>query len=127
MAKPALRTKSIGTKVSDEEYAQMEAQATARQLTVSEWCREVLLASVNGGRVEPRGESPTVLAEVQALRAIVLNLFYAVLRGETITEERMEQIIQWADQRSRPRNGWRKLEENSEPGLGTREGGWQLA
>jgi hypothetical protein len=95
MSKPTLRTKSIGTKVSDDEYAQMEAQAAARELTLSEWCREVLLANVNGQPREPSRDN--VLAEVQALRAIVLNLFYASLRGEAITEERMEEIILWAD------------------------------
>ena len=63
MGKPNLRTKSIGTKVSDDEYGQMEAQAAARELTVSEWCREVLLASVNGESPEPSGAS--VLAELQ--------------------------------------------------------------
>ena len=104
MAKSILRTKSIGTKVSDDEYAQMEAEATARELTLSEWCREVLLTSVNGDRSEPTG-SPSVLAEVRALRAIVLNLFYAALRGESITEERMDQIIQWADQRNQSGDG----------------------
>ena len=97
MGKPTLRTKSIGTKVSDDEYAQMEAQAAARELTLSEWCRDVLLASV--GTQQPESSGSNLLAEMQALRAIVLNLFYAVLRGEAITEERMEQIIQWADER----------------------------
>jgi hypothetical protein len=97
MGKPTLRTKSIGTKVSDDEYAQMESQAAARELTVSEWCREVLLASVNVQSPEPSGVN--VLAELRALRAIVVNLFYASLRGEAITEDRMEEIIQWADGR----------------------------
>jgi hypothetical protein len=96
MGKATLRTKSIGTKVSDDEYAQMEAQASARELTLSEWCREVLLAATNGKQPEPNGAD--VLAEMQALRAIVLNLFYTVLRGEAITEERMEGIIRWADE-----------------------------
>jgi len=43
-----LRTKTLGTKVSEEEYAQLEEAASERGLTLSEWCRETLLASVNG-------------------------------------------------------------------------------
>jgi hypothetical protein len=38
---PSLRTKSISTKVTDEEYAQMEALAGGQ--TISEWARDVLL------------------------------------------------------------------------------------
>ena len=48
MVKPPLRTKTLGTKVSEEEFAQLEAAASERGLTLSEWCRETLLASVNG-------------------------------------------------------------------------------
>jgi hypothetical protein len=105
MPKLALRTKSVGTKVSDDEYVLMESEAAGRDLTLSEWCREVLLASVNGGERPESTGGPGVLAEVRALRAIVLNLFYDALRGEAITEERMDQIIQWADQRKQSGNG----------------------
>ena len=48
MVKPPLRTKTLSTKVSQEEFGQLEAAASERGLTPSEWCRETLLASVNG-------------------------------------------------------------------------------
>ena len=48
MVKPPLRTKTLGTKLSEPEYAQLEAAARASGQTLSEWCRRVLLASVNG-------------------------------------------------------------------------------
>ena len=38
---PTLRTKSISTKVTDEEYVQFEA--LAGEQTISEWTRSVLL------------------------------------------------------------------------------------
>ena len=41
--KPPLRTKSVGTKVSEEEFAALETRARARQLTLSEWVRAELL------------------------------------------------------------------------------------
>ena len=43
MVKPPLRTKSIGFKVSEEEYAQLETAAQASGRTLGEWCREVIL------------------------------------------------------------------------------------
>ena len=43
--KAPLRTKSIGTKVSESEFAALEATAGAAEMTLSEWVRDVLLAS----------------------------------------------------------------------------------
>ena len=45
MVKASLRTKSVGTKVSDAEYAALEARARAENLTLSEWVRAALLGS----------------------------------------------------------------------------------
>jgi len=39
MVKASLRTKSIGTKVSDAEYAALEKRARAENLTLLEWMR----------------------------------------------------------------------------------------
>ncbi len=44
MVKPPLRTKSVGTIISDLEYAGLEARARTSNLTLSEWVRDVLLA-----------------------------------------------------------------------------------
>jgi hypothetical protein len=43
MVKPSLRTKSIGTKVTDEEYVELERAAQTGGKTLGEWCREVML------------------------------------------------------------------------------------
>ena len=58
VVKPPLRTKSLGTKVSDAEYAQLEALASARSQTISEFIRSVLLeqiAAPNGRWPRSRG------------------------------------------------------------------------
>jgi hypothetical protein len=36
------RTRSAGAKVTEQEYAQLEALAQTRGLTLGEWCRDVL-------------------------------------------------------------------------------------
>jgi predicted DNA-binding protein len=43
MVKPPLRTKSIGFKVSEEEYARLETAAQTSGQTLGEWCREAIL------------------------------------------------------------------------------------
>ena len=88
---PSLRTKSISTKVTDEEYAQFEA--SAGEQTISEWARDVLLKAS-----KPNAGDQTVLAEVLALRTILLNIHFAVSQGQTLTAEEMRQLIERADQ-----------------------------
>jgi predicted DNA-binding protein len=43
MVKPPLRTKSIGFKVSEEEYARLETAAQTSGQTLGEWFREAIL------------------------------------------------------------------------------------
>jgi len=88
---PSFRTKSISTKVTDEEYAQFEA--SAGEQTISEWAREVLLKAT-----KPNAGEQTMLAEVLALRTILLNVHFAVSQGQTLTAEEMRQLIERADQ-----------------------------
>jgi hypothetical protein len=88
---PSLRTKSISTKVTDEEYAQFEA--IAGEQTISEWARDVLLKATKANPGEQ-----TVLAEVLALRTILLNIHFAVSQGQTLTAKEMQQLIERADQ-----------------------------
>ncbi len=83
------RTKSIGTKVTDEEYARLEV--LAGEQTISEWVRAVLLKAA-----APSAE-PILLAELLALRTILLNLHFAVCSGEPVAAETMRRLIDCAD------------------------------
>jgi hypothetical protein len=58
-----LRTKSIGFKVSEEEYAQLETAAQAEGRTLGEWCREVIL---RGGSASDSESHDPALARAQA-------------------------------------------------------------
>jgi hypothetical protein len=86
---PALRTKCISTKVTDEEYARLAA--LAGQQTISAWMRSVLL------RASTPPPEPVLLAEILALRTIILNLHFKLCRGEPVTDEAMERVIEHAD------------------------------
>jgi transcriptional regulator of heat shock response len=85
-----LRTKSVSTKVTEEEYARFEALAGER--TISEWARDVLSRAAN-----PKTCEQTILAEVLALRAALLNLFFKLASAERITADGMQQLIERAD------------------------------
>ena len=100
MVKPSLRTKSIGFKVSEEEYAQLETSAQVSGRTVGEWCREVMLASANA-QPPQAGQGPAqaqaLMAELVALRAILLNVLFKLANGEKPTAEEMQRLIDRAD------------------------------
>jgi len=87
---PTFRTKSVSTKVSDEEYAQFEALAGGQ--TMSEWVRDVLLKAA-----KPNTSEQIVLAELIALRTILLNAFYKQTQGERLTADEMQRLIERAD------------------------------
>jgi len=87
MVKAALRTRSISTKVTEEEYARLEALAGGAGLSMSEWVREILI-----GRLE-REATETVLAELLGLRTILLNLMFTQAKGEAMTAEQMQVVI----------------------------------
>ncbi|MDR3751515.1 MAG: hypothetical protein P4K94_08525 [Terracidiphilus sp.] len=98
-----MRTKSIGTKVSEEEFAALEATARAADMTLSEWVRAVLLAAP--GVELPDDEAAlagrVTLAEVLALRTLFLNLQFRTGNGGPgqgpITEAEMRSLIERAD------------------------------
>ena len=88
------RTKSIGTKVTPEEYARIHA--LAGEQPISEWVRAALLKAA-----EPPASDGLVLAEVLALRTILLNLHFNLCNGTPVTAETMQRLIERADQDKR--------------------------
>lgn len=93
--KTPTRTRSVGTKITEAEYARLESCASGEGLSISEWCRSVLLEKSLGGA--PSETEKAMLAEILALRAILLNLHFAVARGGTISADDMQAIIDRAD------------------------------
>lgn len=99
--KPILRNKSIGTKVSEEEYATLEKLASSRGLTLSEWFRELVLAELVAHPAEQ-----IILAEVLALRMLYLNTVQILGSGRELTTEDLRKLIEKVD-----REKQRKAEE----------------
>jgi len=88
------RTKSIGTKVTPEEYARIQTQAGEQP--VREWVRAALLKAA-----DPPSADATVLAEVLALRTILLNLHFHQCSGGPVTAESMRRPFDRPDQAKR--------------------------
>lgn len=93
--KPEPRVRTVGSKVTEDEYAALEQLAQAQGQTLSEWSRKVLLEKLNPLLASPTEE--LLLAEVLASRTIVMNLMYAVIRGEVPNAAKFQSLIEQAD------------------------------
>jgi hypothetical protein len=111
------RTRSVGTKLTDEEYAQLESLAAAQGVTPGECVRELVLrAFPKTGTGQPAAEATvaeqTVLSEVLALRTILINIIYDQANGHEIAPERMRELIAKADA-GKVEKALERLKENS--------------
>jgi uncharacterized protein (DUF1778 family) len=109
MVRTILRTKSITTKLTEEEYARLETLAAASGQNMSEWVRDALLE-------QAQTSDEILLAEVLGLRTILLNLLFAIAKGEPMTAEQMQELIQQADGKKAERA--RKLLASADAGKG---------
>jgi hypothetical protein len=90
-----VRSKSVGTKVTEAELRVLESRAERAGLTLSEWVRDVLLgSSVEMGTL---AAERAILAEVLAMRTILLNFMLKVGEGNPIPEAASKKLIEWAD------------------------------
>jgi hypothetical protein len=76
--KPGFRTKTIATRITPEELAEVEAAAQRDGKTLAEWLRELALKTA---RQRPADPMELLLAEVVASRYVVLNLFHATAQA----------------------------------------------
>lgn len=75
----------------------METAAAKRGLMVGEWSREELLRAAGRPQSAATAAEQMVMAEVLALRTVVLNVVYDLARGAPVDADRMEQVIAKAD------------------------------
>jgi hypothetical protein len=86
----------VGTKVSEAELRVLESRAAAAGLRLSEWVRDVLLgSSVDTGTM---AAERAILAEMLAMRSILLNFMLKLSARQPITEQVSRELIAWADE-----------------------------
>lgn len=87
------RTNSVGTRLSEAELSEVEAAAANAGKKVGEWLRDAALAQA---RSAPAGTDPILLAELMAIRTLILNLFSAASKGP-LTDESLRKMLTYAD------------------------------
>jgi len=84
------RPKCLSTRLTADEYTALEALAGGQR--IGTWARDQLLAMT-----ARRATEETVVGEIAALRTIVLNLQFAFIRGEALSEADVQKLIDRAD------------------------------
>jgi hypothetical protein len=83
-ANETLRTRSVATRLTEVEFGEVDAAASNAGKKLAEWLRE---AALNYARAHPVQTDPILLAEIMAMRALVLNLFAKASQGPLTTED----------------------------------------
>lgn len=113
-----LRAKTLGTRLTPGELAEVEAAAKANGKSPSEWLRDIALRAA---RPSP-DVNELLLSEIAATRYLVLNLFdasaKAAQRNENMPPEDVLRIREVADSRKRA-TARKLLEEFMAPPAGT--------
>lgn len=81
--------------MTDRDYARLLAVAEREGRSLGEWCREVLRERIEARK--PTELELTLLAEVLALRTILLNIGYRLAEGDKLTSEEMDELVERAD------------------------------
>lgn len=89
------RTKCIGVRVREADFARLQARADSEGKSLGEWSRDVLLGRVENPK--PTRAEETMVSEVLALRTILLNVLFSLAKGKAISEAEMSELIERAD------------------------------
>jgi hypothetical protein len=87
------RTRSVATRLTEAEFAEVESAAASAGQKVSEWLRYAALAQA---REEEERTDLILLTEIVGMRALMLNLFAKASEGP-LRKEDLRKISEYAD------------------------------
>jgi hypothetical protein len=94
--RPGFRTKTIATRLTPGELAEVEAAAENGGQSLAEWLRE---AALRAARQRPADPIELLLAEVWAMRYTLLNLFHSEAKATSEgTQLQPDSIVKIRDQ-----------------------------
>jgi hypothetical protein len=88
---PELRARTASTKVTDSEFAELEAFASQRGQSISEWIRQTLLSEVRNQRNS--ATTVHVFTELIGIQLLLMNTLGPLIRGEKMTAEHLDAVF----------------------------------
>lgn len=90
----AFRAKAVATRLTEAEYAEIEAAAARAGKKCAEWLRDAALAYARDA--QEAKTDPILLAELMNIRGLLLNLFAAASKGP-LSDETMRKMSAYAE------------------------------
>jgi len=89
--KPANRTRTLGIRISESEFATLEQRAWQSGKTVADWARDRLLVHME--RAETDRITAHVFTELIGLEMLLMGFFSPLLQGRQISPEQYQEIV----------------------------------
>jgi hypothetical protein len=90
-------SRSIGFRVTESDFASLQALAELEGRPLGEWCRKIIFEKVKGQYRSSAVLDQVILEELLALRMVVVSLLYDLMKDK-MGPEQMEKLFTQVDQ-----------------------------
>ena len=91
ISRPAVRSRQIGVRLTETEYAALEKVAWKSGRTIGDWSREQLLMALE--MTENAASSTLLLAEIIGLQMFLTNVLAPIACGDRISSEQYQDLM----------------------------------
>jgi hypothetical protein len=89
--KAELRSRTVSTKVTEAEFAELESSASRSSQNMGQWIRHTLLNEARSERASAM--SLHLFTELVGIQLLLMNTLGPILRGERVTAEQLEALL----------------------------------
>ena len=86
-----MRVRTASTKVTEAEFAELDAFASQRGQSVSEWIRQTILAEARSQR--NTATTAHLFTELVGIQLLLINTLGPLIRGERMTADHLNAIL----------------------------------
>ena len=91
LARPSVRGRQIGVRVTEDEYQALERTAWSNGQKIADWARDQLLQRME--RAEEDRLSAHVFTELVGLQMLLMGCFSPLLQGQRLTPEQYQELV----------------------------------
>jgi hypothetical protein len=91
ISRPAVRSRQIGVRLTETEYAALEKVAWKSGRTIGDWSREQLLMAIE--TTENGGSFNLLLTEIIGLQMFLTNVLAPLVQGERLSSEQYQDLM----------------------------------
>jgi len=91
ISRPAVRSRQIGVRLTETEYAALEKVAWKSGRTIGDWSREQLLVAIE--MTENGASSTLLLTEIIGLQMFLTNVLAAIACGDRLSSEQYQDLM----------------------------------